>query len=159
MAVCIIGLIAIGWYMVDLKPEEGKYDFYHWHKSFGMLLILLFPLRFALRQMTDIPTLPEGIKPQEKTLSRFVHISLYLLMISVPVIGYLMSSFGGYPVKLFMVEVPNMVGKDKSLAMLANEAHWISAYALLALVFLHISGVIKHRFFEPKEHDVLKRMI
>jgi cytochrome b561 len=43
--------------------------------------------------------------------------------------------------------------------MLANEAHWISAYALLALVFLHISGVIKHRFFEPKEHDVLKRMI
>ena len=159
MALCIFGLIAIGWYMTGLTPEEGKYDYYHWHKSFGMLIVILFPIRVLLKRYTHVPPLPDGIKPAEKKLSHIVHALLYVTMVSVPVIGYVFSSSGGYAVPFFELTVPNIIGKNKMLFDLSKEAHWISAYALLALIILHISGAVKHRLFEKKENDVLHRML
>lgn len=159
MSACILGLIAIGWYMTGLTPEEGKYDFYNWHKTFGVLIIILFPIRVLLRKFTTVPDLPAGIKPAEQKLSHLVHIGLYILMISVPVIGYLFSSSGGHDVPFFNWVVPNVVGENEWLYEITSQAHWISAYALLTLVVLHVAGALKHRFFEAKENDVLRRML
>jgi cytochrome b561 len=33
------------------------------------------------------------------------------------------------------------------------------AFSLIALVVIHVAAVIKHRFFDSKEADVLKRML
>ena len=160
MGLCILGLIGLGWYMVDLKPEEGKYALYGWHKMFGMLIIFLYPIRVLLRWKTEIPELPEGIKPRDRKLSHAVHILLYFGMIAIPVSGYVMSSAGGYPVNFFFgITVPDLIGKNKELGGIAHEAHWILAYSVLAIVALHVAGALKHRFFEPKENDVIRRML
>ncbi|MGH1439022.1 MAG: cytochrome b [Cellvibrionaceae bacterium] len=159
MAICILGLIAIGWYMVGLIPEQGKYTFYDWHKTFGVLIILLFPLRVILRRYTSIPPLPEGIDKPTKKLSHIAHKVLYFLMITIPIVGYIYSSSGGYDVPFFGFIVPNVIGKSEWLFALSREVHWISAYLLLILVILHVAAVIKHRFFEGKENDVLNRML
>jgi len=69
-------LMAIaGWYMTGLAPEdESRPDFYHFHKSFGVLLLFLFIVRILLRIFTKIPALPETIRPVEKKLSHIAHI-------------------------------------------------------------------------------------
>jgi cytochrome b561 len=159
MGICILGLIALGWYMGTVTPENGKYALYGWHKSFGMLLIFLFPIRFILRKATTIPPLPTDIKPVEKKLSHLTHILLYIGMILVPVSGYLMSLSGGHEVKMFGLHMPNLIEKDKVIGDITHEIHEIAPYVLLGLVVLHIVGALKHKFFEKPENDVLNRMI
>ena len=159
MAICILGLIALGWYMTELTPEQGRHDFYFWHKSFGVLVMVLLPIRMALRHYTFIPPLPRDIKPIEKKASHAGHILLYVLMTAVPVIGYVFSSSGGYDVPFFGPVLPNIIGKHKWLFDISREAHEISAYTLLGMVALHIAGALKHRFFEKPENDVLNRMV
>lgn len=58
------------WLVYDgLDTQEGRGALYGWHKSFGMLTIILLVLRLLLRQLNAVPNLPEGIKPAEKRLS------------------------------------------------------------------------------------------
>ena len=159
MAICIIGLLVVGILMTEMKVEDGKYYFYDLHKSFGTLVLLLLPIRFLVKSLTVHPPLPEGIKPIEKTLSYLVHILLYVLMLCVPVAGYIYSSSGGYPVKLFGLELPNLIGKTPWLFEIAGYAHEYLAYTLIFVLFLHLAGALKHRFLEPKENDVIGRMI
>ncbi len=161
MAFGILGLIAMGWYMNTLTPEEGRYDLYDWHKSFGMVVLMLFPLRFILRKITTVPPLPSGIKPIEKKLSHLTHILLYIGMLFVPVIGYVYSTTGGHDVPLFNLTVPAIFSKNKEIFEIAGELHEIAAYTVLGLVALHIIGALKqkHKFFEKPENDVLNRML
>jgi len=159
MGVCIIGLIALGWYMGTIKPEDGKYALYGWHKSFGMLLIFLFPVRFILRKVTTVPPLPKDIKPIEKKLSHLTHILLYVGMFVVPVSGYVMSVSGGHAVKMFGLDIPNLIDKNKEIGEIAHEIHEIAPWVLLGFIVLHVAGALKHKFFEKPENDVLNRMI
>lgn len=161
MALSILGLICVGWYMEGLTPEEGKYAFYPWHKIIGLFVLVLFLVRIALRKMTAIPALPVGIKSIEKKASHAVHMALYVLMFAVPAIGYVFSTSGGHAITVPILGwgVPDIIGEHKVIYDVAKEAHWISAYCLLAIVGLHVAGALKHRFFEPKENDVLGRMM
>lgn len=159
MAICLIGLIGMGFYMEGLKPSPDKWKFYDLHKSFGILMIILFVVRIILRKVTAIPAPNENIKPVHRKLSKAVHHTLYLLMIGVPVAGYIMSVAGGHKVPFFGMTVPALFDKNKALGGIAHEVHVYAAYTLLALIVLHLVGVIKHRFFEPPENDVLKRML
>ena len=82
-------------------------------------------------------------------------------MIAAPVSGYIMS--GSYPessgIDFFGIKLPDIVDKSESLSGFFHTIHGPIAYALLALVTIHLAAVIKHRFFDSKEADVLKRML
>jgi len=155
-----LGMIASGWYMTDLPREnDNKFVIYGWHKSFGVTLIGLFIYRVMLRMFTTIPKTPEGIKPYEKKLSHLVHFLLYVLMIGVPISGYVMSDAGDYGVKWFGIIMPDFIVKNKEIGGIAHEIHEIAPYVLLGFVGLHIAGALKHRLFEPRENDVLGSML
>jgi cytochrome b561 len=94
----------------------------------------------------------------EIILSGLVHFGLYVLLFCVPFSGYLMSNSFGFPVHLFGIKMPFLIGTNYELGKLFAEAHELCAYALLGLVIIHILAVIKHRYFDKPEHDVLKRM-
>ena len=158
MAICILGLIGLGWYMVEFVPDDEQKLFYMWHKAFGTLMIMLFFLRLLLRNLTQVPPLPEGIKSFDRKLSHIVHRGLYVLMIFVPLVGFVMSNTAGYPVWFFGWDVPNPFGENPSVAEVAEELHKIGAYVLLGVLVLHIAGAFKHRLLEGRENDVLRRM-
>ncbi len=160
MAILILCLIAVGFYMEGLPKEDPiKYTLYGLHKSFGVMIIFLFVVRIITRIRSSIPPLPEGIKPLEKKLSHGIHHLLYLFMILVPVSGYVMSDAGGHDVKFFGLLMPDFFEKNKEIGGIAHEMHEIIPYVLLGIVILHVAGAIKHRFFEPKENDVIGRML
>ncbi|MDB2414710.1 cytochrome b [Rickettsiales bacterium] len=160
MAVIILALIGVGWYMSELpKDYPGRGNFYFLHKSFGVTIIFLWAIRVFLRFKMGAPELPSAIsKPMQKIIHAGHHM-LYLLIIFVPVSGYLMSNMGGHGVSLFGVPMPTLFEKNKEWGGFFHESHGLVAYIMLALVVFHFLGVIKHRFFASKESDVLKRMI
>jgi len=95
----------------------------------------------------------------EKILAHLAHGALYLLMIIVPLSGYLMLNLFGYPVKFFSIELPSLVTANPELGMTFAEIHEVSAFILLGIVAIHILAVVKHRFFDKPENNVLKRII
>jgi cytochrome b561 len=163
MAVIILGMIAAGWSMVSPDGQTpSKFDFlYPWHKSFGMLILLLVLVRLATRLRGAIPALPEGLAPWEARAAKIGHVALYALMIIVPCMGYSMSSSFTQSdgVFFFGVNLPELLPKNDARFAVFQALHRYLAYTLLALVVVHVAGALKHRFLDSdRGNDVLSRM-
>lgn len=162
MAVTMIALIFIGSYMHDIPADAAnKLTMYPLHKSFGVLIMILFFFRFYTRLNSPLPPLPAGIKVWEAKLSHIIHIALYVSMIALPITGYLMSSTYKYShgIDFFGLTLPDVLPKDDAMFNLFHSLHDKIGVLVLILVALHVAGALKHRFFESKENDVLNRII
>lgn len=156
MAICLVGLVASGLYMANLDSSApNKYALYPLHKSFGVLMLVMIVVRFS----SMIPALPKTIPVYEKIAAHIVHFGLYALMIALPVSGYLMSDFGGFPVKFFGIELFDFFATNKDIAKIFYAIHHYAPWAFMGFLFLHIVGAIRHRYFDKKENDILNRML
>lgn len=151
MAVMILSLLAVGFYMSDLpREDELRPTLYLLHKAFGMTVLFLVVIRLAWRLFNKPPSL-NRYSGAVKLAASISHVSLYVLMFAIPVAGYLLSSYHGHAVNYFgLFDLPVLVDKNKELGELAGEAHEILAITIIAVLVLHISGALKHRF-EKKE--------
>ena len=118
------------------------------HRS-GSLHLGISLLRLFWRLGHKPPALPAEIAGWEATLSKFVHVLFYALIIVIPITGWLMVS--AYPEAppvsffgLFNFDLP--FGKSKALSGIGHEGHEILTYALYGIVALHIIGALKHQF-------------
>lgn len=162
MAAMIVALIAVGYYMTGLDKEDpGRINIYNMHKAVGALTLMLLILRIVWLRLSPAPELPGVFSDKEKRVTKGMQSLLYLLMVLVPVSGYVMSTAAGYPVSFFgLFDMPVLLEKNKPLADFAHEAHGLMAYATLAFVALHMAGAVKHRLLSRgSDADVLQRML
>lgn len=161
MALVILFLLGLGIYMTEFLPKDSPnhLQVYELHKSFGVVALIFIFIRIVNRFIKKAPALPDTMPKIEQILSHLGHLGLYVLMLIVPLSGFLMSNSFGFPVKFFGTELPVLIGTNFDQGKLFAEAHELGAYALLGLVVVHVAAVIKHRFFDKPENDVLKRMI
>lgn len=88
---------------------------------------------------------------------KWTHIALYLLMLLIPLVGWLLSSAKGYTVNYFdLFELPDLVAKDKALGHTLKEIHEALANLFMLLIGLHILAALKHQLID-KDH-LLRRM-
>jgi cytochrome b561 len=160
MALLIIFMLGLGNYMGFIaKDSPNRMEIYSLHKSLGVVALIFIFIRIINLLFKKPPALPTTMNKIEITLAHLGHLSLYLLMIVVPLSGYLMSNSSGYPVHLFAIEMPILMSANFKFAALFHEVHEISANLLILVLAFHILAVIKHRFFDKAENDVLKRML
>lgn len=166
MALMIITLIAVGIYMANLPKETSEqkqyaFQFYGLHKSFGVLMLLLIVVRLVWIRISPPPALPAVFEAKEQMVVKLLQAFLYILMIFVPLSGYIMSNAGGFPIHFFgLAELPALVGESKAIGGVAHEAHEIMGFAMLLLIVLHVAGAVKHRVKDKGgESDILKRMM
>ncbi|MET4692444.1 cytochrome b [Endozoicomonas lisbonensis] len=161
MAITILGIIGSGWFMTGLDPDTApyKYDIYFWHKSFGVLALMLIIARTIIRFSSNFPRLSANLPAFETVLAKFAHFSMYLLMFAVPVSGMLMSEFGGHAIPFFGLTLPEVIENNKELAGLLHSIHTTIPFVLLGIIGLHILGALRHRFMDSPENDVLKKML
>ena len=150
MAALLIGLTALGLYMVAL-PDVGfdtrKIVLILYHKELGMLALALFAVRLAWRVTSILPNLVEELPDWQKVAARFVHLCFYALMFALPMTGWLMSCAAGIPVSfLQLFRLPDLIGPNDYLFRQLIEIHkWLS-YALLVLLVVHAAAALRHRF-------------
>ncbi|MDX2083506.1 MAG: cytochrome b [Rickettsiales bacterium] len=161
MAILILGILAVGIYMTQFLPKDSPnhLQIYELHKSFGVIALVFIFIRVINRLIFKAPKLPQSMPRIEQILGHLGHLGLYVLMLIVPLSGYLMSNSFGFVVKFFSAELPLLISTDFERGKIFAAIHELGAYALLALIVVHILAVIKHRFFDKPENDVLKRMI
>jgi cytochrome b561/polyisoprenoid-binding protein YceI len=128
------------------------------HKSIGMTILGLALLRLLWRWLNPTPPLPSNLKPYERRLAHFTHVSLYVLLFAMPLTGWIMSSARGFPVSWFGIfQLPDLVSKSSSLYAAMVITHATLASALALVVALHIAGAMKHHFV--LKDDTLRRML
>ena len=158
MAILLITLFGLGWFMVDLpKGSDERSWFFALHKSIGLTMALLALIRVVWRFTHTPPDLPATVSQFKQKLAGLTHILLYVSMIIQPLSGYISSSFSGYKTKIWGVPLPHWGWKSPALNELFTDIHVASSVALLCLVILHLSGVVFH-ICEGDKH-LIKRMM
>ena len=157
-AILIIFLLALGLYMVDLQFSDLKMELYSLHKSLGFIVLALIVIRVFWAATNEYPNHHPNHQKWERALAKVAHIALYALSFLMPFSGILMSQSYGYPVSLFGIfEIPTLVEKNvvhgENLALI----HQYSAYALIAIIGLHVAGALKHHFVD--KDSTLRRML
>lgn len=161
IAITILTLIAFGFLMTqDWMPQ--RFTIYQWHKSFGIVVLLLSFLRLFWRLTHKPPALPDGMKGWEVFAAKFTHVGFYALMIGVPLLGWAMVSASTLPIEnklFFFIPLPDMPGVEpsKATAERLKDLHEIGAKLILLLFVLHVGGALKHHFIA--KDGTLARMI
>ena len=154
----ILGTLGLGLYMVDLPFSPAKLQIYSWHKWSGMTLLFLAVVRLAWRLSHPAPALPDTMGPLSRLAAHAGHWVLYILMLAIPLSGWLMSSAQGFSVVWFgVLPLPDLVAKNLELGEWLNSIHLILNYTLIATLIGHIGAALHHHFI--KKDTVMSRML
>lgn len=157
VAVCILAMLAIGFYMESLSFNATKFQLIQFHKSLGITVLLLAGLRLLWRFTNPAPRLPAGMPGWQKGIAHTTHALLYVLMFAMPLSGWVMSDFAGYHPSLFGLQLPVLVGQDAEAGKLMAHRHEQLAWVLIVLLVLHVGAALQHHVWE--RDDTLRRML
>jgi len=157
-ALLILAAFPLGVYVHELAFSPLKLKLISYHKWLGVTIFLLTVARLAWRATHTPPPLPDTIPRWQQRAAHGLHHLLYLLLLVIPLSGWLMSSAKGFPVVyLGLVQLPDLIGKDADLAERLHDIHAALNFALLALVGLHVAAALKHHFID--RDATLRRML
>ncbi|MEN9317021.1 MAG: hypothetical protein RIS35_3414 [Pseudomonadota bacterium] len=158
MALMLPPILALGFYMRDLPFSPQKLQFYAWHKWAGVTVFLLVLVRLGWRALNPPPPLPETMHPGARRLAGAAHAMLYLLMLAIPLSGWLMSSAKGFQTVWFgVLPIPDLIDKDPELGDRLATLHFVLNLSFLALLVAHVGAVIKHAVLD--RDPILARML
>jgi cytochrome b561 len=150
----------VGFYMVYRGPSLNIWDgvtntLYNAHKLTGIVIFFLVLARLGYRLLKGAPADEPSLEPWQKAASHATHWSLYLLLLLVPIGGYLGISL--YPaLDVFGMPLPSITAADQAAAARVFFLHWVGAVMILLLLGAHISAALYHYFI--RKDGVLQRM-
>lgn len=156
-AFTIFGLFGLGYWMVDLSYYSEWYKTAPLvHKSIGMILFFIILFRLFWKTI-NIKPISIGNRFEIK-ISKIVHFLLYLLMITIFISGYLISTADGRGIEIFnIITIPSIGEFIENQESVMGSIHKYSTYILMVLVGLHSIAALKHHFIN--KDNTLKRMI
>ena len=158
MAALIGVQIGLGLTGADLPLGMSKLATLARHKSLGVTILALAIIRLAWRALNPTPAPPAALKAYERRLARATHAALYVLLIALPMTGWIMSSARGFPVSWFnLAQLPNLVTPSPPLYHAMVLTHGVLASALGLILILHVAAAIRHHFVLRDE--ILRRML
>ena len=162
IAAAIVFQIILGWRMDDgPKGSPTTFALVQLHKSIGITILLLSLFRLAWKLGHRSPPPPPGQPAWERTASHIVHWGFYVIMIGLPLTGWIMVSASRITIPTLLYGVvpwPHIPGlPELSVAAkhawheageFGHEALVKVAYVLLAL---HLGAVAKHQVLDRDE--------
>lgn len=155
IALIVLVLLAAGLVLGSLGYEGLVEQFgnditnliYKMHKTFGVLVLALMALRLMLRLAIGAPAYARPLPGWQLAASRVSHWGFYLLLIAMPVVGWLGTAAGGYPVEFFNWTLPGLIGKDPELSQALFDLHGLIGWLLMALILVHVAAALAHWLF------------
>jgi cytochrome b561 len=146
MAIAIAAMLTMGFIAAGIPKTDPARELYlAVHRSLGITLFGLAALRAVLRLGTAAPALPAAISsPLQRAFAQAAHFAFYVLMLLMPMSGYVMSLSMGHRVAWFGVAVPRLFGEDNARGLIAGNIHATAAYILVAALALHLGAVAWH---------------
>jgi cytochrome b561 len=148
LALLIAGTFCVGLYMHELPFSPTRLKLFNWHKWAGATILALSALRLLWR-LTHRPPVDPPMPAWQRLAAHGAHWALYALFFLVPLAGWAYSSAAGFPVVVFgVLPLPDFVAPDRALAEMLKQRHATLAFALAAVVALHVAAALKHHFID-----------
>jgi len=154
--------IPVGLYMAYRGNVQGIFDattnfLYSWHKLFGMIILLLVLARLIYRLAHGAPADEPTIEAWQKGASHATHWALYLLLIAVPIGGWVgVSMYPALDVFGFF-SLPALTAANQPMSEKVFYYHFLGAMAIVLLVAVHVSAALFHYLI--RKDGVLMRML
>lgn len=128
------------------------------HRSCGILVLGLAAIRLISRIKIETAHVSAHLPPLNRIIAALAHGAIYLLMLALPISGWLQTSAMGKPVTLFgFLPLPPLIAHDREFAEQLEGIHELLAWTMMALIALHVAAALWHHFVH-KDH-VLKAML
>jgi cytochrome b561 len=155
--------VPIGLYMVYRGNSLNIWDgltnaLYSSHKTLGLVILALVVARLLYRLIHGAPADEPTIEWWQKAASHATHWSLYLLLIVVPLVGWLGISLYGARDVFGIMTIPPLAPQNTEAAASVLTLHRYLALLTVALIAMHVgAAVVLHYFI--RGDGVLARML
>jgi cytochrome b561 len=156
IAALILLQMVLGWVMNEAVPDHSPTQdrIQSIHVSLGLTILLLVFVRIGSRLSTPVPAFPAGIPRWEAALAQIVHVLFYLLMLLLPLTGWLVMSVRREPIAFWGLPWPYLPGLQgvsgpahRTLGRAIKHFHvFTQIWIAWALIALHVTGAVKHQF-------------
>jgi cytochrome b561 len=138
-------VLPLAWVMVNMgRDNPDRTTLFTLHKSVGLTILALVAVRLLWRHRNPAPVLRHTAW-WEAVAARVSHWLLYVIMIGMPVGGYLLSAGSGRPVSYFgLFSIPGMP-KNETMDEIATWLHVATGqWAVYTLILLHLAATAWH---------------
>ena len=163
---------------LEEQPTNLTWGVLNWHKSLGLLILILGIARLIWRRLVKLPDWPDHFSDWDKSVTHFAEYGLYVSIFLMTISGLVIELSGGHYIPFFgLFYVDNLspyihfgpVSYDgvvmaaraaKQIPVLSNSlvvVHIAGAYGVLVFFTSHIFHVIKHQ--QSDETKILGRML
>jgi cytochrome b561 len=166
IAAAIIGQIVLAGRMEGPRTPTS-FAVTQLHKSIGITILLLSLARLAWRLTNPPPPLPLTMARWERVLAQVTHVGFYVIMIGMPLTGWIMVSASRSPTPILLYgavpwpHLPGLGGLAPAARKLWHDVgengHGLLAKLIYVLLALHVAGALKHQLFS-RDEPVLSRM-
>lgn len=146
IALAVLVMIPAGLIMVRDGIARGLQDaLFLLHKNLGVMLIPLVLLRLGWRLTHPAPPFPDTMSARHRRIALLSHRLLYLLLLVMPLSGFVRVRSGGFPIELLdRLGAGPWLPRSEALAAAAQTLHYGAAMAIIALLSLHVSAALYH---------------
>lgn len=158
IAAAIIFQVILGWRMGDEAKGPATYAIFQLHKSIGITILLLSLARLAWRLFNPPPPHPATQPRWETIASHVVHVAFYVIMIGLPVTGWIIVSTSklAIPTVLYgaipwphIPFLPELAAGPKHIWHEIGEVgHGLLVKTTYLLLALHLGAVAKHQILD-----------
>lgn len=137
--------------------DDVTNQLYSSHKLIGFTLLWLVLARVAYRLWHGAPPPEPTLQAWQRRGSEIVHNTLYVLLIAMPILGWIGISL--YPaLDIFgLFSLPALTSPDQELANRVLGIHAWLAWVLIVLIIGHVGMALYHYFI--RGDNVLQRML
>ena len=159
VALLMFAVIPLAWVAVSLPEKAPSSEvFFTLHKSVGLTILALVAFRLYWRARHPAPPLPSHMAKWERAAAKLSHWLLYLILIGMPLSGYVVSTAGRHTVTFFNLFTLPALPKDKGLENVGMFFHVLTGQWLVyALILIHIGATAWHIVI--RRDGVLDRML
>ena len=144
MAILIMGMFILGWYMMSIEDDQGSDWYFMLHKSIGIVVLLLACLRLLWRFGNQPGLLPQQLPQWQIRASKISHWLLYGSMIAMPLAGLMGALLSDDGIAFFGYQLPKIGAANHGLSELFLSMHSVIAWVLVGLISLHFLAAMKH---------------
>lgn len=144
MAGLIFVMFIIAYMMINIPSSSFSDSLFNVHKATGLLIFGLLILRLTWRFINKTPKLPPTIPLWQRQLAKFNITALYLLMLTMPLTGFFMSTLGDHAISFYGIFTIPSLANNQPWSKFFAKAHEILAYILMASFGLHVIGAYYH---------------
>lgn len=150
--------ISLGLWMIGIPkaPPGIRVYWFNVHKSIGITLGAIILVRLLWRLTHRAPPLPASVPQWQRIAAKSSHVMLYVCMITMPLSGYLGSSFTKYPIIYWGMRLPHWGWEAPALKELCSQVHFVTVIVFITLIAIHVSAALKHLLVD--RDDVFQRM-